>query len=91
MEAAKAFHYRWTDWLAESPILRAKMVAHEMIKGMRDSYNVEVRQAMIERGETPGPKAPPPWQHSGEVFSLTTDGHGWSDFHEPIANCRLPV
>ena len=68
MEAAKAFHYRWTDWLAESPILRAKMVAHEMIKGMRDSYNVEVRQAMIERGETPGPKAPPPWQSIREKF-----------------------
>lgn len=62
MEAAKAFHYRWSDWLAESPILRAKMVAHELIKGMRDTYNLEVRQAMIERGETTGPKAPAPWE-----------------------------
>ena len=62
-----AARYGWTEWLAESPILRAKMVAHEMIKGMRDSYNVEVRQAMIERGEMPA-KAPPLWQSIREKF-----------------------
>ena len=33
MEAAKAFHYTWSDWLEESPIIRAKLVAHELAKG----------------------------------------------------------
>ena len=60
MEAAKAFHYTWSAWLAESPIIRARLLAHELTKGMRDSYNFEQRMAHSER-EASGPKAAAPW------------------------------
>lgn len=41
METAKAFHYTWSDWCAESPIVQAKLMAHELHKGMRDAYQYE--------------------------------------------------
>ena len=60
METAKAFHYRWSEWLAESPVLRAKLVAHELLKGMRDTYHFEQRQAAGASGES-APRQPAPW------------------------------
>ena len=41
MEAAKANHYRWGDWLEESPALRAEMMAHEIHRGLRESWMVD--------------------------------------------------
>jgi hypothetical protein len=60
METAKAFHYTWSEWLAESPILKAKLIAHELVKGMRDTYNFDQRSAVGEKGAS-GPKQPAPW------------------------------
>jgi len=70
MEAAKAFHYRWCDWRHESPILRAKMVAHELIKGMRDTYLLEQRQAQAEgtEGKDGEKRGPAPWDSIREKF-----------------------
>ena len=64
METAKAFHYRWRDWLEEHPQVKAQMMAHELAKGMRDTYNLEQRQAVLERGGRAGggAKVPPPWE-----------------------------
>ena len=69
MEAAKVFHYRWDQWLAESPILRGRMMAHELHKGMRDTYNLEQRQAALESGADPAkPRSPAPWDAIREKF-----------------------
>ena len=59
METAKAFGYRWGDWLVEHPRLRAQMMAHELVKGMRDAYLIEQRQAVAEK--RPNPKQPAVW------------------------------
>ena len=59
MEAAKAFNYTWSEWLAESPIIKAKLMAHELVKAMRDSYMFEQRMDAGEKGGTP--KGPAPW------------------------------
>ncbi|HVM48394.1 MAG TPA: hypothetical protein VMU04_10220 [Candidatus Acidoferrum sp.] len=67
METAKAFHYRWRDWLEESPVLRAQMIAHEAVKGMRDTYNLEQREAMLTKGEDRA-KTPAPWETIREKF-----------------------
>ena len=67
METAKAFHYTWAEWLAEDPLLRAKMMAHELHKGMRDTYLFEQRQASAERGGD-RPKTPAPWETIREKF-----------------------
>jgi hypothetical protein len=56
-ETCKAFHYPgWPAWQAESPIVRAELMAHELEKGMREAYNHEQRMAETERGpqRTPG-------------------------------------
>ncbi len=58
METAKAFHYTWSAWLAESPIVRAKLVAHELVKGMRETYNFEQR---LDSEKSDTPKQPAPW------------------------------
>ncbi len=56
METAKAFHYTWSAWLEESPIIRAKLMAHELVKGMRETYNFE--QRMDNRNDAPKQQAP---------------------------------
>lgn len=66
MEAAKAFHYRWSEWLAESPILRAKMMAHELVKAMRDAYTFEQRMETVERGS--GARQQAPWDAIRKQF-----------------------
>ena len=60
METAKSFHYTWSAWIAESPIVRAKLVAHELEKGMRDTYNFEQRLE-ADKQESDRPKQPAPW------------------------------
>jgi hypothetical protein len=67
METAKAFHYPgWGAWLAEAPQVRAKLMAHELHKGMRDSYHFEMRTE--ETGpQTTAPKKTP-WQEVRERF-----------------------
>jgi hypothetical protein len=61
METAKAFGYRWPAWLAESPLIKAKLVAHELEKGMRDSYHFEQR---MDGAPKDGSSAnqPAPWE-----------------------------
>ncbi len=65
METAKAFHYTWGGWLAEDPHLRAKMMAHELHKGMRDTYLFEVRQPGDGQER---PKSKPSWETIRETF-----------------------
>jgi hypothetical protein len=55
METAKAFHYAWPAWLAESPLIKAKLIAHELEKGMRDAYNFEQRMDPERRPHQPAP------------------------------------
>lgn len=47
----KAFHYRVQDWLNESPVIRAELIAHEFEKGMRDAWAVEHNS---DKGGKPG-------------------------------------
>jgi hypothetical protein len=65
MEAAKAFHYSWAEWQRENPLTRAKLVAHELCKGMRDTYNFEQR---MEAGKHESPRGPAPWDAIRERF-----------------------
>jgi hypothetical protein len=58
METAKAFHYSWSAWLAESPLIKAKLIAHELEKGMRDAYHFEQRM----QKEDARPNQPAPWE-----------------------------
>ena len=67
MECAKAFHYRWGEWVMENAVLRAQMMAHELVKGMRDTYNLEQRQAFVEKGGERG-KTVAPWEAIREKF-----------------------
>jgi hypothetical protein len=55
METAKAFHYSWPSWLSESPIIKAKLIAHELEKGMRDAYNFEQRMDSKENTQRSAP------------------------------------
>ena len=67
METAKACHYRWDAWLAEHPVVRAQLMAHELAKGMRETYQFEQRAAFVEAGGD-RPKAPAPWDSIREKF-----------------------
>jgi len=57
MEAAKAWGYRWSDWLAESPVLRGEMMAHETLQNLRTGYLSERARLSAER-ESKGKGAP---------------------------------
>lgn len=59
METAKAFHYSWTGWLVESPLIKARLIAHELEKGMRDAYNFEQRMGSSEEKRS---NEPAPWE-----------------------------
>lgn len=43
IETAKANGYRWTEWLAEDPMVRARLVAHEIERGLREAYEMDHR------------------------------------------------
>ena len=64
METAKAFHYTWREWLIESPVTRAKLVAHELARGMRETYNFEQRAS--DKDKAGAGKAP--WQAIRDKF-----------------------
>ena len=55
METAKAFHYTWSQWVQEHPLTRAKLVAHELAKGMREAYTFEQRLDTKETKTGPAP------------------------------------
>lgn len=68
METAKAFGYPgWSAWEAEHPQVRAKLMAHELHRGMRETYNFEQRMAAGETADKPKNDAPP-WQKIRERF-----------------------
>ena len=41
IKTAKAFGYRWGDWLREAPVLREQMMAHELHRAEREAYYCE--------------------------------------------------
>lgn len=53
MEAAQAWHVTPAQWRAQSPDDRARMMAHEFLKNLRQSYVLEQQKAKSE-GKSPG-------------------------------------
>lgn len=53
-EARKANHYTFADWVREPVTERAKMIAHELVKGMRESYVAEKMRKSGDKPKTPG-------------------------------------
>jgi len=51
MEAAKAWGYRWSDWQRENEYVKAKVMAHELHKGMREAYQWEQSSREGSHGE----------------------------------------
>ena len=49
METAKAFGLTPAQWRAQSPDDRARMIAHEMLKGWREAYQGEQIKKKAER------------------------------------------
>lgn len=59
IETLKACGYTLSEWRRESLVDRAKLMAHELHKNMRESYYAE---KMSGKGEEKGKgKAPAPW------------------------------
>lgn len=57
LEAMKAFGYKWSEWIAEGPRVRGRLIAHEMHVSMREGYSYE--QAAKKRGDkTTAPSGP---------------------------------
>ena len=62
METAKAFGYRWGDWLREAPVLREQMMAHGLHRAKREAYYRERVTAFARTGsdrKKPTPHADP--------------------------------
>jgi hypothetical protein len=48
LETAKAFGYTLTEWRSEHPDRRARLIAHEMERGMREAYRNALHVARMD-------------------------------------------
>ncbi len=62
LEAAKAFGYRWRDWVAEDPFVRGRLIAHQIESSLREAYETEAATKAAEAKETSGHNAIEAWE-----------------------------
>jgi hypothetical protein len=63
LETAKAFGYRWCDWLAEDPVTRGRLMAHQTEFSLRQAYETEAASKAEEnKGSGSGSNAIAAWE-----------------------------
>lgn len=86
-ETAKAFGYRWCEWVAEEPLIRGRLMAHQIEASLREAYEADAasnerRGDRPEQSERTGFNAIEAWEQ--QVF-----GKGWAP-DEKLAPISTP-
>lgn len=64
LEAARSFGYSWRGWQEEAPRTRARLMAHEIERSLREAYARELEESRAEgkeRGKNPAARMKAMW------------------------------